>query len=77
MKTMYTQKPVHKHGKNSCPSADEWINKSDVSMRWNIIWQEKGVKRWLSGKESVCQAGGAGLIPRVERSPGEGNGNPL
>ena len=77
MKTMYTQKLVHKHGKNSCPSADEWINKSDVSIHWNIIWQEKGVKWWLSGKESACNAGGAGLIPRVERSPGEGNGNPL
>ena len=28
---------------------------------------------WLSGKESNCQAEDTGL----ERSPGEGNGNPL
>ena len=29
--------------------------------------------RWLSGKESACQAGDAGLIPGLGRSPGEGN----
>ena len=29
------------------------------------------------GKESACNAGGLGLIPRSGRSPGEGNGNPL
>ena len=28
-------------------------------------------------KESVCSAGEPGLIPRLGRSPGEGNGNPL
>ena len=30
-----------------------------------------------SGKESTCNAGDMGLIPGWERSPGEGNGNPL
>ena len=29
------------------------------------------------GKESACNAGDPGLIPRLGRSPGEGNGNPL
>ena len=29
------------------------------------------------GKESTCNAGDTGLIPGLERSPGEGNGNPL
>jgi len=33
--------------------------------------------RWLSSKESTCNAGDLGLIPRLGRSPGEGNGNPL
>ena len=28
-------------------------------------------------KESACSAGDPGLIPRMGRSPGEGNGNPL
>ena len=27
-------------------------------------------------KESACNAGDPGLIPRLGRSPGEGNGNP-
>ena len=30
-----------------------------------------------NGKESVCDAGDSGSIPGLERSPGEGNGNPL
>ena len=29
------------------------------------------------GKESTCNAGDLGSIPGLERSPGEGNGNPL
>ena len=29
------------------------------------------------GKESTYNAGDAGLIPGLGRSPGEGNGNPL
>ena len=29
------------------------------------------------GKESACTARDAGSIPESERSPGEGNGNPL
>ena len=35
-------------------------------------------RRWLSGKESPTSArsaGDTGLIPRLGRSPGEGNGN--
>ena len=29
------------------------------------------------GKESACNAGDPGSVPEWERSPGEGNGNPL
>ena len=32
---------------------------------------------WLSGKESSCQAGDTGLIPRFRKPLGEGNDNPL
>ena len=35
-----------------------------------------GFPQWLSGKESACPAGDAGLIPGSGRSPGEENGNP-
>ena len=37
----------------------------------------KGLPRWLSSKESTCQAEEAALLPGSERSPAEGNGNPL
>ena len=40
----------------------------------------RGLPRWLSSKESTCSAGAAGgwgSIPGSQRSPGEGNGNPL
>ena len=37
----------------------------------------KGLPWWLSCKKSACNAGEAGSIPGLERSPGEGNGNPL
>ena len=33
--------------------------------------------RLSDGKESACNAGDLGSIPGSERSPGEGNGNPL
>ena len=36
-----------------------------------------GLHRSLCGQESACQAGDSGLIPESERSPGDGNGNPL
>ena len=37
----------------------------------------KGLPRWLSGKESACSAGDAGLIPELGRSLQGGNGNQL
>ena len=33
--------------------------------------------KWLSAKESACNAEDMSLIPGLGRSPGEGNGNPL
>ena len=35
------------------------------------------VTRWLSGKESACQAGDLDSIPGLWRSPGEGTGYPF
>ena len=49
-------------------------------MRISGLLMEKRVPRWLSAKESACNAGDigdVGLIPHPERSLGEGNGNPL
>ena len=36
-----------------------------------------GLPRWLSDKESACNAGDTDAIPGSGRAPGEGNGNPL
>ena len=38
---------------------------------------QKKKKKWLSGKESACQARDEGLILGSGGSPGKGNGNPL
>ena len=60
-------------------------------LAWRIPWTVHGVPnswtqlsdfhfhfpRWLSGKESTCNAGDVGSIPGSGRSPGEGNGNPF
>ena len=37
----------------------------------------KGFPGDSAGKESACNAGDLGLIPGLERSPGEGNGSPF
>ena len=38
---------------------------------------EQGFPGGLAGKESACNAGDPGSIPRSGRCPGEGHGNPL
>ena len=41
------------------------------------MWAIFGLPRWLSGKESTCNAGDPGSVPGLERSAGEGIGYPL
>ena len=43
----------------------------------NIHYMYMGFLGGSDSKESACNAGNLGLIPRLGRSPGEGNGNPL
>jgi len=43
----------------------------------NIHIKIFGLPRWLSGKESVCNAGDECSVPGLGRSPGGGNGNLL
>ena len=47
------------------------------SFVWSLEAGASMAPRWLSGKESACDAGDVGSIPGSGRSPGEGNGNPL
>ena len=46
---------------------------------WEMQSQDlnSGLPQWLRGKESACIARVTGSVPRLGRSPGEGNGNPL
>ena len=41
------------------------------------MWSLRGFPGGSDGKESACNAGDPGLVPRSGRSPGVGNGNPL
>ena len=41
------------------------------------LLSQLGLPWWLSGKESICNAGDVGLIPGLGSSPGGGHGNPL
>ena len=42
-----------------------------------MLYTELGFPSGSDGKESSCNAGDPGSIPRSGRSPGEGTGNPL
>ena len=44
---------------------------------WTRIYLTKGFPRWLSGKESACNAGDMGSIPGSGRFPRERNANPF
>ena len=48
------------------------LHKSNISMGLGV-----SLPRWLSGKDSACNAGGTGPIPASGRSPEEGNDYPL
>ena len=41
------------------------------------LYLKYGLPWWINGKESACQCRRHSMIPGLERSPGEGNGNPL
>ena len=42
----------------------------------DFTYSLKGFLRGSNGKESACNAGDLGSIPRLGRSPGGGHGNP-
>ena len=45
--------------------------------KYNKSKFDKGFPGGSDGKESACSEGDLSSIPRLGRSPGEGNGNPL
>ena len=46
-------------------------------MTFDNKYSKYGLPWWLSSKESACNAGDPGSIPRSGRSPGGRHGNPL
>ena len=50
---------------------------SVVEHTGGFMWSLRGFLGGSDGKESACNAGDPGLVPRSGRSPGVGNGNPL
>ena len=58
-----------------------------LNLKWRQIVYRKpvfsvgycwlGLPWWLSGKEFTCQCRRHGFDPGLDRSPGEGNGNPF
>ena len=63
-------------------TAPPWLRSiSSSALLVNITKKIKGLPRGFPcssvGKESACNGGDPGLIPRSGRSPGEGNGSPL
>ena len=55
--------------KNVLPAS--WARLSSIKLI------HKGFPVGSDGKESVCNEGDLGLIPKSEIAPGEGDGNPL
>ena len=59
-----------------------WATVHKVTKSWTQLKRlstqaTTSASQWLSGKESICNAGDTGSIPGWGRSLGEGNGNPL
>ena len=71
------------------PSIRVFSHELALCIRWPKSWSlvspsneylgliSLGLPLWLSCKEPACNVGDLGLIPGLERSPGEGKGYPL
>ena len=53
------------------------MNQIYLALKQLFLESVKGFPGSSVGKESACNAGNPGLIPRLGRSPGEGIGYPL
>ena len=59
------------------PSFNSWVGKIPWRRYRLLTPVFLGFPGGSAGKESACNVGDLGLIPRLGRSPGEGNGYPL
>ena len=58
-----------------CFSADRRVK--IVWSLWKTVWHDRGFPGGSVVKNPPANAGDAGSVPGLGRSPGEGNGNPL
>ena len=58
-------------------SSRDLLGEHRVIPVFSVSLFKKRLLWWLNGKESACNAGDAGLIPGLGRSPGGWHGNPL
>ena len=56
-----------------CPSRPT----ESETVSWGLVICVLRLPRWLSGKESACNAGDIGSVPGSGRCPGEGNSSAL
>ena len=54
-----------------------WGIENDIYTFYSVCYRLRDFPGGSDGKASVYNAGDPGSIPGSERSPGEGNGNPL
>ena len=67
-------------GQSPCPGEADVLAWESKKKQISQCIDTNGLPQWLSGKKSACNAedaGDAGLIPGLGRSPGGGHGNPL
>ena len=58
-------------------SLNHWTTEEVTSFIYKTIYIELGASLTAQSVKNACSAEDPGLIPGLERSPGEGNGNPL
>ena len=59
-----------------CTTQEATVRKTKLEFIYRIV-QSMGLPQWLNSKEYASNAGDAGSIPGLGRSPGGGTGNPL
>ena len=55
----------------------QWLSGIALLCGFVFTYKLRGLRWWLSGKESTSSARVPGLIPGSERAPGVGEGSPL
>ena len=69
VKCSIPQDHLHFQCQSQATDTSDWL-----AINWEFPYYKSGFPGGSAGKESTCNVGDLGLIPRLGRSPGEGNG---